>query len=118
MYCGKRIKLVSGDTGPQLRLTLSRQVDFCPIDQAEPMDLNNAIVTLHFRAEDSSTLLFSRQATVIPPGTDGVAVVQWHVGDLDRPPGYYEGEVEIVDALGVRETVYDTVKFEIRDDFN
>jgi hypothetical protein len=36
---------------------------------------------------------------------------------LEGTPGDYEGEVEITFADGQRQTVYDTLKFKVREDF-
>lgn len=107
-----RIKLVRGDTGPQIRLALTDTIT------GNPIDLTGAIVTLHFRAAFSDTVLFSRPAFINPDtDTTGVCYVEWAVGDLDKEPGDYDGEVEIVSATGVRETIYEILKFRIREDF-
>ena len=49
--------------------------------------------------------------------TNGEAVLQWAVGDLDQEAGAYEGEIEVVRSTGLRETLYDKLKFKIREDF-
>lgn len=105
------IRLVRNDTGPQLRFTLTDSTT------GSAVDLTGATVTLHFRAVNSGVLLFSRPASVIPPATAGIAVLQWSVGDLDQDAGEYEGEVEIVLASAVRETIFNVLQFELRDDF-
>lgn len=108
----EKIKLVQGDTGPQLRLTLTDE------DTGTATDLTGASVTLHFRAAGATTVLFSRTAFINPQtATTGICYVQWQVGDLNQPAGDYEGEVEVVRSTGVRETIYDLVKFKIREDF-
>jgi hypothetical protein len=108
----EKIKLVQGDTGPQLRLTLTDE------DTGTASDLSGATVTLHFRAAGSSAVLFSRAAYINPAtATTGVCIVEWAVGDLDVDAGEYEGEVEIVRSSGLRETVYDILKFKVREDF-
>ncbi len=103
---------VQGDTGPQLRLVLTRE------ESGDAVDLTDATATLHFRAAGSTTLLFSRPF-VIPPdtATTGLAVLQWQASDLDRAAGAYEGELEVVLASGIRETQYRVLKFRIRADF-
>lgn len=107
-----RIKLVQGDTGPQIRLTLTNQVT------GQPIDLTNATVTLHFRAVDSDTVLFSRSAFINPDtDTQGIAVIEWAAGDLNIEEGNYEGELEVINSTGVRETIYDILKFKVRKDF-
>jgi len=44
-------------------------------------------------------------------------VLQWAVGDLDQDAGEYEGEVEVVLGSAVRETIFNVLQFELRDDF-
>jgi len=80
------------------------------------VDLNGATVTLHFRAVNTTTVLLSRQATIVPPTSNGVAVIAWQAGDLDHPEGEYEGEVEIVIA-DARETIFNVLQFVIREEF-
>lgn len=107
-----RIKLVQGDTGPQVRLTLTDQLT------GSAKDLAGATVTLHFRASDTEAVLFSREATINPDTADeGVAVIEWAEGDLDVEPGNYEGEIEVVTSTGVRETIFDVLKFKVRAEF-
>lgn len=105
------IKLVRNDTAPQLRLTITDTLTGTPID------LTSATVTLHFRAVNTTTVLFSRPANIIAPATNGVAVVAWQVGDLDQPEGEYEGEVEIVLSDGSRETIFAPLQFVLREEF-
>lgn len=107
-----RIKLVRGDTGPQIRLALTDTIT------GNPIDLTGATVTLHFRAADSETVLFSRNAFINPDtDTTGVCYIEWAADDLDQEPGDYDGEVEVVNATGVRETIYTILKFRIREQF-
>jgi hypothetical protein len=105
------IKLVRKDTSPQLKLTLTDTIT------GNAINLTGATVTLHFRAAESTTLLFSRPAIVLSPATAGIAVVAWQTTDLDRDAGDYEGEVEVVMADGSRETMFDVLQFTLRDDF-
>jgi len=107
-----RIELVRGDTGPQIKLTITDEAT------GAVADLTDGSAVLHFRAEDSTTLLFSRNLN-IPSGTadEGIAYIQWGADDLDQTPGDYEGEVEVTFGSGLRQTVYDTLKFRIRDEF-
>lgn len=105
-------KYVQGDTGPQLRLTFTDE------DTGTATDLTGATVTLHFRAAGEDTVLFSKNLYVNPAtATSGVAVVNWATGELNQDAGAYEGEIEVVRASGVRETIYDKIKFKIREDF-
>lgn len=104
------IKLVRNDTAPQLRCTITDTITNLPVN------LTSATVTLHFRAANSTTLIFSRVAT-ITDAVNGVAVVAWLVGDLDQDAGEYEGELEVVLSGGTRETIYNILQFELREEF-
>jgi len=105
-------KYVRGDTGPQLKITVTEE------DTGDPVDLTGATATLHFRAAGEESVLFSRAMVISTQNAVvGVAVVDWAEGDLDQEAGSYEGEIEIVKANGIRETLYDKLKFKIRDDF-
>ena len=107
-----RINLVRNDTGPQIQLTLY------DAQTGSPLVLTGASAVLHFRAVGSTTLLFSRALT-IPSATaaQGLAVIAWGATDLNQPAGDYEGEVEVTFATGMRQTVYDTLQFRIREQF-
>jgi hypothetical protein len=108
----ERIKLVRGDTSPQIRLTLKDQVS------QDPIDLTGATVTLHFRAAESDVVLFSRPAFINPDtAATGVCYIQWAEDDLDLEAGNYEGEIEVVTATGLRETIFSLLKFKLREDF-
>lgn len=105
-------KYVQGDTGPQIKVNLTEE------DSGNAVDLTGGTVTLHFRAAGEDQVLFSRQLYVNPDtATDGEAIVQWQTGDLDVDAGAYEGEIEVVRQSGLRETLYDKLKFKIREDF-
>ena len=105
------IRLVRNDTAPQLRLNITDSLTGAAVD------LTGATVTLHFRQINTETVLFSRQATILAPETNGVAILAWVVGDLDVPAGEYEGEVEIVLASGLRETIFNPLQFVVREEF-
>ena len=103
---------VQGDTSPQIRLTFTDE------DTGTATDLTNATVTLHFRVLGETSVLFSRELYVNPDEADeGIAIIQWQSTDLDRDAGVYEGEIEVVKSSGLRETIYDTLRFRIREDF-
>ncbi len=104
-----RIKLVKGDTGPPIQLTLTSEATGLPID------LTGATVTAHFKSVATGSFVFSRALSVSAPATQGIAVIAWGATDLNQTPGDYNAEVEILFSGGVRQTVYDLVKFRIRD---
>jgi hypothetical protein len=105
-------KYVQGDTGPQIKVSLTEE------DSGGAVDLTGGTVTLHFRAAGDDDVLFSRAFFVNPDtAADGVAVLQWETTDLEQEAGAYEGEIEVVRSSGLRETLFDKLKFKIREDF-
>lgn len=108
----EKIKLVQGDTRPQIKVTLTDE------NTGDVIDLTGATVTLHFRAVGGTTPLFSRQGYVLPEeAVLGKAIIVWQAGDLDVDAGEYEGEVELYwSNTGARQTVYDLLKFRVRED--
>jgi hypothetical protein len=107
-----RIKLVRGDTGPQVQLTLTNEATGAVID------LTGATATLHMKAVATGTVVFSRPLIIAPPtAAQGVALVVWGATDLDQTPGDYDGEVEVILTGGMRQTVYDVLRFRLRDQF-
>jgi len=103
---------VQGDTGPQLRLTFTDE------DTGTATDLTGATVKMHFRAAGETTLLYTKTLYINPGSpTAGIAIVNWATGDLDQDAGTYEGEIEVTKSSGQIETIYDTIKFKIREDF-
>jgi len=107
-----KISLVQGDTGPQIKVSLTRS------DTGTAEDLTGATVKLHFRKKDTTTVLFS---LTNQSGTDnlgnGICYFVFSSGQLDLAAGYYEGEVEVLTDAGIRETVYEIVEFYLREDF-
>ena len=122
------IKLVQGDTRPQIVLSLTDK------DSGDPIDVSasGTDVYMKFRAVGSTTILQTFTATKLPgqvaedgsidtsvttPGAGGRVVFGWTTGSLDVSPGYYEGEVSISFADGTLQTLYSTLKFYVRADF-
>ena len=106
-----RIELVSSDTGPQLQFTVTDQLT------AAAVNLTSATVVMKFRAVGSTTTLFTRTCSVTDPGSNGIDVLAWQTGDLNRAAGDYEGELEVTSADNSIQTVYDTIQFRLREDF-
>lgn len=108
----EKIKLVRNDTAPQIRVTITDE------ETGNPVNLSNGSVQLHFRRVGATQVLFSKQLWINPEtASNGVAVVIWDAGDLNLSAGDYEGEIEVVRSNGMRETVYDILKFKIREEF-
>lgn len=104
---------VQSDTLPQIKLTLTDEV------ANTAKDLTGKTVVLHAKPVSGTGVSFSREA-IYQLGTDranGIAYIQWQNGDLNRPAGDYNAEIEIYDPTsGGRETVYDLIKLVIRED--
>lgn len=106
------IYLVQGDTGPQIKVILTRQ------DTGLAEDITDATVRLYFRKKFTEAVLFTLTGQSTPDeATVGTAVFVFANGQLDLAPGNYEGEVEVVFDTGARETVYEIIDFVLRQDF-
>jgi len=105
------INLVQGDTGPQIKVVLTRE------GQTTPEDLGGATAVLRFRKKNTKTVLFTLNHV---SGVDQLAAGELYfvfsAGQLDLDPGFYQGEVEVI-LDGVRETIYELVDFYLREDF-
>lgn len=106
----EKIRLVQGDTRPQLRVTLTDETT------GDPIDITRATPRLRFRALGSTTVLTTMTGTVTD-ALGGVCVFAWPTGALNVDPGDYEGEVEVTFEDGSIQTVYDVLKFKLREDF-
>lgn len=107
-----KIKLVKDDTRPALVCNITDSTT------GSVVVLTGATVRLYFRAVGSSTL----QATVLGSVTNGAAgEVTFYPASapamLQGAAGDYEGEIEITFSDGQIQTVYDVLKFKVRDDF-
>lgn len=106
----EKIKLVQGDTRPQVKVTLTEETTGAVIN------LTGATVRLRFRQTGSTTVLDTLTG-VITGATTGEVVFAWNPTTLNVDPGDYEGEIEITFSSGEIQTVYDLVKFKVRQDF-
>lgn len=106
----EKIKLVRNDTLPQIKTTLTDAVT------GEVITLSGASVVLRFRRAGESTVLVTVNG-VVTNALAGEVVFNWNDGDLDHDEGDYEGEIEITFVSGQRQTVYDLLKFKLREDF-
>lgn len=124
-----KYKLVRNDTGPQFILSLKDTTTGAPID----VSAAGTTIVFKFRAVGSSTIKNSISAgkltgllnddgsiTTTAPynvaGAGGRIAINWPTGALDTA-GEFEAEVEITFADGTIQTVYDTLKFSVREDF-
>jgi hypothetical protein len=104
----EKIKLVAGDTRPQVKVTLTDDTTGDPIDIGV-----GGTVALHFRATGTDVVLFTVAGTVVD-SVNGVVVFSWPPGSLDLDEGMYEGEIEITFPDGTSQTVYDLLNFKLR----
>lgn len=126
----EKIRLVRNDTRPQLILSLTDATTGDPIDLSQ----DGTSVVMRFRQVGATTNIASLTATKLPgivqadgsvsmlapydtPGRGGRCVIQWTPTALQGQAGDYEGEVQITFADGTIQTVYDVLKFRLRDDF-
>ncbi len=108
----EKIKLVQGDTKPALVCNITDETTGAPIV------LTGATVRLKFRAAGATELT----ATVVGSITNGAAgQVAFYPASapamLQGEAGDYEGEIEITFADNTVQTVYDLLKFKVREDF-
>jgi hypothetical protein len=107
----ERIKLVQGDNLPSITLKLTRE-DGSPINLDDP----DIFVRVFFRQAGSETVLATLICEKVAPLSDGVVRFNFPGTTLNVDPGFYEGEVSI-DYDGLIETVYETLKFSVRQQF-
>lgn len=118
------LKLVAGDTLPELTLTLrdsnaaasGKTLD--PNNSATwaPIDVTGATVRLRLR-ELGNTTVKSTLVCTVTDGTGGKVVTDFPAGTLNTS-GTFEGEIEITFSSGGIQTVYDLIKLQVRGDFD
>lgn len=106
----EKIKLVRDDTLPQIQVTVTDETTGTAIN------LTGATPRLRFRAVGSTTLLATLVGTVTNAAA-GVCVFAWGASTLNVDAGDYEGEVEITFSNGGVQTIFDPLKFKVREDF-
>lgn len=121
------INLVQGDTNPVLVFTLrdsktakdsSTLLDEDDSSTWKVIDITNYTIKLKFKAANSTTVLFTEQLSLVVPA-EGTCQMVWPTGGLDVPAGVYEAELEVTDAStpARTQTVYDKLKFKVREQF-
>lgn len=107
-----KIKLVQGDTRPAIVCTITDETT------GDAVNITGATVVLKFRSVGSDTLQATVTGTVTSGSTGQVAFYPASTpAMLTGDAGDYEGEIEITFSDGQIQTVYDTLKFKIREDF-
>jgi len=116
------IKVVAGDTKPDLEFTLRDAHKAAPgkkLDEDDPstwapLDLSSSTVTVKFRALGSTSVLDTMSCGILDQ-TDkpGQCFMQWNAGTLDVEAGTYEAEINVNDTTGTQ-TVVDRFKIKVR----
>lgn len=114
----ERILLVQGDTRPRLIIDLTDETTGDPINVSDA----GTTVVVKFREVGSETIKATLACTKLittgnaTPGAAGRVQALWPAGALDTA-GSFEGEIEISFADGTVQTVYDKLKFKVREEF-
>ena len=118
------INLVQGDTKPQLNFTLrdsatavaGQTLDKDDSSTWQIINITGASIELKFRALNGTTVLSTIPISIVS-GTLGTCYMIWPADSLDVAAGMYEGELQITMQDGTVQTVYDKLKFKIREQF-
>lgn len=109
---GEPIYLVQGDTGPQIKATLTRD------DTGSAQDITGHTIQMHFRKKFTDTVLFSLNGTITNDNApNGIVIFNFSGTQLNIDAGEYEGEIEVTSGGGTVETVYEVIDFALRKDF-
>lgn len=108
----EKIKLVQGDTKPAIVCHLTDDTT------GLPLGITGATVRLKFRAAGATALTATVTGTVTDGANGDVVFYPASAPEmLQGEPGDYEGEIEITFADTTVQTVYDLLKFKLREDF-
>ena len=118
------INLVQGDTNPQLNFTLrdsktaasGKTLDEDDSSTWAIIDITGYSIELKFRALNSPTVLFT-ESLGITSASGGTCYMIWPADSLDVAAGIYEGELQLTDGSSKVQTVYDKLKFKVREQF-
>ena len=118
------INLVQGDTKPQINFTIrdsatavsGKTLDEDDSSTWEIINITGYSIELKFKAIDSTTVL-STINLGITSAAGGTCYMIWPADSLDVAAGIYEGELQLTDGSGKVQTVYDKLKFKVREQF-
>ena len=124
MAYSSTIKLVVGDTLPELNFTLKDSNTAAAGKTLDPDDsttwaavnLSGSTVRFRIREVGSTSVLSTITATVTGASTGQVAVA--FPSGTWTTSGTFEGEIEHTTSGGGIQTVQDLIKFQVRDDFD
>jgi hypothetical protein len=121
----EEINLVAGDTKPEINLTLKDSNTAAAGLTLDPddsttwgiIDISDPTVTVKFRLLGGSTVLDTMTCVKVAPYTNGACYMPWGADTLAVSAGTYEGEISLTYTSGGILTLFDRLKFKIRDDF-
>tara|TARA_R100001377_G_scaffold75883_1_gene52617 strand:+ start:77 stop:451 length:375 start_codon:yes stop_codon:yes gene_type:complete len=124
MAYSSTIKLVVGDTLPELTFTLkdsNTAASGSTLDAEDsstwgPINLSSGAVKLRIR-EVGSTTVDSTITLTISNAASGICTCGFPSGTWTKA-GTFEGEIEFTNSASKIQTVQDLVKFIVRDDFD
>jgi hypothetical protein len=124
MAYSETIKLVKGDTLPELTITLKdsntaasgQTLDPEDPDTFAPVDITGGTVRVRIRQIGETTILKTITATITDASSGKVTML--FPSDTFSEAGVYEAEVEFTKSDGNIQTVNDLIKLSVRDDFD
>ena len=124
MAYSSTIKLVVGDTLPELNFTLKDSNTAAAGKTLDPDDsttwaaVNLSGSTVRFRIREvGSTSVLSTITATVTSAANGQLTVAFPSGTWTTS-GTFEGEIEQTTSSGGIQTVQDLIKFQVRDDFD
>tara|TARA_A100001388_G_C28482309_1_gene362989 strand:+ start:103 stop:477 length:375 start_codon:yes stop_codon:yes gene_type:complete len=124
MAYSSTVKLVVGDTLPELNFTLkdsNTAASGKTLDEEDnttwaAVNLTGGSVKLRIREVGTTTVLSTITATLSSPSSGECSLV--FPSGTWTAAGTYEGEIEFTKSDGNIQTVQDFIKFKVRDDFD
>ena len=124
MAYSSTVKLVVGDTLPELNFTLkdsNTAASGKTLDEEDnttwaAVNLTGGSVKLRIREVGTTTVLSTISATLSSPSTGECSLI--FPSGTWTSAGTYEGEIEFTKSDGNIQTVQDFIKFKVRDDFD
>jgi hypothetical protein len=103
--------LVTDDTNTSVKLSLVRQ------DTGLPVDCSTSTVVLKFRKRGTKIILFNLTGEIAAGSPTNEITFSFANNLINLAPGLYEGEIEVTDNTSNIESVYEVLKFQVREDF-
>ena len=121
----EEILLVANDTKPEINLTLKDSNTAASGQTLDPddsatwaaIDITDPTIKVKFRLLGASTILDTMTCVKVAPTANGKCYMPWNATTLAVAAGTYEGEIYLTYTSGAILTLYDRLKFKVRDDF-